>query len=176
MTSNASQMVQIGSQAPPGPQTMSFDNPTCPEQLFENFSKSKVRAQNLFLLLHSCTSIKNAFLRQCWQLTCLSIFHIMPNATRGVKYVTISNFSTSRFLIQGFILKKINFFQLLLPKCFKNKLKTFEKCLQKVEKNSKFFFLRNRFSCILNGPDSFPSILRTSENVFRKPYMPRTNF
>ena len=148
MTSNASQMVQIGSRAPPGPQTMFFDNPTCPEQLFENFSKSKVRAQNLFLLLHSCTSIKNAFLRQCWQLTCLSIFHIMPNATRGVKYVTISNFSTSRFLIQGFILKKINFFQLLLPKCFKNKLKTFEKCLQKDEKKMKKFenfFLRNRF-------------------------------
>ena len=88
---------------------------------------------------------KNAFLRQCWQLTCLSIFHIMPNATRGVKYVTISNFSTSQFLMQGFILKKINFFQLLLPKCFKNKLKTFEKCLQKVEKIRKFFFLRNRF-------------------------------
>ena len=57
----------------------------------------------------------------------------MPNAARGVKYVTISNFSTSRFLIQGFILKKIDFFQLLLPKCFKNKPKSFEKCLKKFE-------------------------------------------
>ena len=91
-------------------------------------------------MLYSFTSIKNAFLRQCWQLTCLSIFHIMPNASRGVKYVTISNFSTRRFLIQGFILKKIDFSRLLLPKCFKNKLKNFEKCLKKVEKIRKFFF------------------------------------
>ena len=90
-------------------------------------------------MLYSFTSIKNAFLTQCWQLTCLSIFHIMPNAARGVKYVTISNFSTCRFLMQGFILKKIDFFRLLLTKCFKNKLKTFEKCLKKVEKFENFF-------------------------------------
>ena len=91
-------------------------------------------------MMYGFTSIKNAFSRQCWQLTCLSMFHIMPNADREVKYVTISNFSTSRFFIQGFILKKIDFFRLLLPKCFKNKLKTFEKYLKKVEQIRKFFF------------------------------------
>ena len=109
------------------------------------FINRKFELKIEFFMLYSFTSIKNAFLRQRWQLTCLSFFHIMPNAARGVKYVTISNFSRSRFWIQGFILKKINFFQLLLPKCFKNKLKTFEKCLQKVDKIRKFFFLRNRF-------------------------------
>ena len=142
MTSNASQMVQIGSQAPLGPQTMSFDNSTCPEQLFENFSKSKVRAQNPFLLLHSCTSIKNAFLRQCWQLTCLSIFHIMPNAARGAKYVTISNFSTSRFLIQGFILKKKLIFSDSYGQNASKQTRKLSKILEKIRKN---YFLRDRF-------------------------------
>ena len=143
MTSNASQMVQIGSQAPPGTQRMFFDTPTCPERLSENFSKFESSSSKSVFPTAQLYKQKKAFLRQCWQLTCLSVFHIMPNAARGVKYVTISNFSTSRLLIQGFILKKIDFFRLLLPKCFKNKLKCFEKCLKKVEKIRKSFFLRN---------------------------------
>jgi len=75
--------------------------------------------------------------------TCFSICIFMSNVLRGVKIETISYFLSHRFLIQGLVLKKIDFLIAPHEKKFKINLKLLEKCSKKCSKVQNIFFIQN---------------------------------
>ena len=112
---------------------------------FKNFLRSRNFDPKIHFWKVGClTSLKNAFGRSTKKLTCLSIFIFRSNVARGVKYGTISNFLSDRFAIQGLLLKKFHFSTSSCEKTFKIKLKLLQKCLKKMKKKSKKFFLPKR--------------------------------
>ena len=92
----------------------------------------------------------------------------------GAKYETISSFLSYRCAIQGLVLKKINFSTSSCEKTFKIKLKLLQKCLKKMQKKSKNFFLPKCPQSIVDGPEWSPSTPRVPGNSFRPSYTPKS--
>ena len=111
----------------------------------EFFEKSKFQLQNAFFAIGCFTSLKKTFERAIENRTCLSIFIFRSKELRGAKFGTISNFLSDRFLIEGLVVKKIDFLSSLYEKSFKIKLKLLEKCSKKCSKSQKTFFLPKCF-------------------------------
>ena len=113
-----------------------------PRTNFKIFLKSRNFDHKIHFWKVGClTSLKNAFGRSTKKLTCFSILLFRSNVTRGAKYGTISNFLSYGFAIQGLLLKKFHFLTSSCEQTFKNMLKMLEKCLKKLSKQSKKFFL-----------------------------------
>ena len=96
--------------------------------------------------------------------------------TRGAKYGTISNFLSYGFAIQGLFLKKFHFSTSSCEKTFKIKLKLLQKCLKKMQKKSKKFFLPKCPQSIVDGPEWSPSTPQVPGNSFRPSYTPKRIF
>ena len=130
---------------PPDPRSC-FSTIRTPRKNLVNFLKSRNFSSKMhFLLLAASQAWKKAFGRATENRTCFSIFIFRSNVLRGAKFGTISNFLSDRFLIEGLVLKKIDFLTPLHEKSFKIKLKLLEKCSKKCSKNQKFFFLSKCF-------------------------------
>ena len=160
----------------PGPR-QSFSTILHPQNKFQNFLKSRNFDHRIHFWKVGCLmSLKNAFGRSTKKLTCFSILLFRSNVTRGAKYGTISNFLSYGFAIQGLLLKKFHFLTSSCEQTFKNMLKMLEKCLKKMSKKSKKFFLPKCSQSIVVGPEWSQSTPRVPGNRFRPSYTPRTTF
>ena len=115
--------------------------------------------------------------RVYWAHILLKIF--CKNCFQGLKItestlqVCISNVLGALFRFKASFVKK----SIFEKKSHSNRLKSTQKqqkvTRKKLKKSWKFFFLPNRFQCILIGPDGTQTTSRTPEHLFWHSYMPR---